>query len=157
MTLTPVDILHVQFKTSLRGYGRKQVDEFVRSVAESLEGALREKCDMQRRIESLLEEVARIHKIETTMSEALTLAQKTSDEVRASAHKQAEMILQEAEQSRVRLTVETQTEAEKRRAEIALLEAMRDRFEAELRATLTSYLELLDKHRPADEIRTEVA
>lgn len=158
MALTPVDILHTQFKTSLRGYNRQQVDEFVRSVRESLEEALRERIELERRTEMLQEEVDRIRKIESAMTDALTLAQKSADEFRTNAHRHAEMIVQEAEQSRVRMVVEAQREADRLRAEIALLESARDRFEAEFRGMLSSHLEWLEKRKPAEtEAQAEVA
>ena len=145
MAMTPIDILHTQFKAALRGYNKHHVDEFVRSVREALEQALSERSELQRRVEALEEELERIRKIESTMSNALTLAQKSADDVRTNAHRQAEMILREAEQSRVRMMVEAQQEAERLRVDIAQLEATRDRFAAEFRAMLSAYREILEK------------
>jgi len=145
MALTPVDITHTRFKTALRGYNKHHVDEFVRSVREALEQALSERSELQRKVEALQEELDRIRKIESTMSNALTLAQKSADDLRTNAHRQAEMIVQEAEQARVRMTVEAQRELEGLRMEVGQLEAVRDRFAAEFRAMLSAYRELLDK------------
>ena len=156
MSITPIDILHTQFKTTLRGYSKGQVDEFVRSAGEALEGALREKCELLRKIDQLQEDVDRVRKIESTMTEALTLAQKSADEVRAAAHKQAEAILQEAELARVRMSVDAQKEAEKYRADVELLQATKARFESEFRAMLDVYHDWLDK-RGSDIVRSEVA
>lgn len=157
MSLTPVDILHTQFKTALRGYNKGHVDEFVRSVTDALETALKEKCELQRKVETLQEEVDRVRKIESTMTEALTLAQRSADEHKANAHRQAEMILSEAEQARVRLTVEAQREAERYRADAALVQATRDRFETEFRAMLASYAEWLDRRKSTEQVSAEVA
>jgi len=153
MALTPVDILHTQFKTSIRGYSKQQVDEFVRAAREALEGVLAEKTALQRRLEAIEEDVARVRKIESTLSNALTMAQRSADELKANAHQQAEMILREAEQARVRMTVDAQQETEKLRTEAALLESARDRFEAEFRALLGGYSEWLDKRSAAAELR----
>ena len=157
MALTPVDILHTEFKTAIRGYNKNQVDEFLRSAGEALEMALRGKAELQRRIDSLQEEVDQVREIKSALTEALVVAQKSADDLRSTAHRQAELILQEAEQSRIRLTADVQTEAEKRRAEIALLQATRDRFETEFRAMLSSYSEWLDRRRPEELSRSEVA
>ncbi len=157
MALTPVDIMHTQFKTSLKGYNRAEVEGFVRSVTEALEEGLRERIELEKRIESLQEEIGRYRKIESTMTQALTLAQKAADEAKANAHRQAEMIVAEAEQARVKMTVETQKEAEKCRCEISLLESARDRFEAEFRAMLSSHAEWLDKRKAGEEYQSEVA
>jgi cell division initiation protein len=145
MALTPVDITHMRFKTALRGYSRQQVDAFVQSVKESLEQALTEKAELQRKLEIAQSELERIKKIESTMSSALTLAQKTADEIRANARRQAEIIIQEAEQTRVRMTIDAQREIERLRAEIGRLEAVRDRLAAELSSTLEAFKDLLEK------------
>lgn len=157
MAITPVEILHTQFKTSLKGYNKVQVDAFVRSVTDALEDALKEKNELQRRIQTLQSEVDRIKKIESAMSDALTLAQKSADEVKAAAHQQAELIVKEAEQARVRMTIDSQGEAERCRAEIALLQGARDRFESEFKVMLRTYLEWLDQRRTAEDVRSEVA
>ena len=157
MALTPVDILHTEFKTAIRGYNKNQVDGFLDAVGESLESALRDRADLQRRTEALEEEVDQVRQIKTALTDALTVAQKSADELRATAHKQVEAILQEAELSRVKLMADVQSEAEKYRAEIALLEATRDRFETEFRAMLSSYSEWLERRAPEKMSRSEVA
>jgi|YNPBryantNP2012_1023418.scaffolds.fasta_scaffold34422_1 cell division initiation protein len=157
MAITPVDIRHTQFRTSLKGYNREQVDEFVRNVAQALEETLTAKSELQRRVELLQEEIDRVKDIESTLTSALTLAQKTAEEVRTNAHREAEMILREAEQSRVRMIVEAQNEAERLRSELALLQSTRDRFVADFRAMLGGYIEWLDALKSCEETRAEVA
>ncbi|MGQ9456403.1 MAG: DivIVA domain-containing protein [Armatimonadota bacterium] len=145
MSLTAVDIIHTRFKTALCGYSKRQVDAFVNSVRESLEQATAEKANLQRRLEAALEELERFRKIEATMSSALTLAQRAADDVRANARRQAEMILQEAEQSRVRMMIDAQREVERLNVEIGKLEALRDRLAAELLSTLEAFRDLLQR------------
>ncbi len=157
MALTPVDMLHTEFKTRLRGYNKNQVDEFVRTAAESLEVALKDRAELQRKLDALQEEVDQVRQIKATLTEALTVAQKSADDLRAGAHQQAEAIIKEAEVARVQLMAETQAEAEKYRTEISLLQATRDRFEAEFRALLSSYNQWLDKRVPEKPARSEVA
>jgi cell division initiation protein len=156
MVLTPVDILHTQFKGAVRGYNKHQVDEFVRSVRESMEELIRDKTELQRKVDTIEDELERIRKIESAMSTALTVAQQSADELKSNAHLQAEMILKEAEQGRVQMMVEAQKEIEKLRGEMALLESTRDRFESEFRTTLMGYLDWLNKRRrdiePPDEV-----
>ncbi|MCE5200043.1 MAG: DivIVA domain-containing protein [Armatimonadota bacterium] len=157
MALTPVDIMHTEFNAAFKGYNRPQVDAFVQSVRQALEDVLKEKSDLLRKIDALQDEVDRVRKIESAMSEALTVAQKSAEEVRLNAHRQAELIVQEAEQSRVKTVAEAQQEAGKYRADIALLQATRDRFEAEFKGMLSSYMEWLQKHSSEEEARSEVA
>ncbi|MCE5315110.1 MAG: DivIVA domain-containing protein [Armatimonadota bacterium] len=145
MPITPIDILHTEFKPAFRGYDKAQVDEFARAVREALEQALGEKSELARQVESLQDEVDRVRRIETAMTDALTMAQKSADEAKANAHKQAELILKEAENSRITMMVETQKEVEKNRVDAELIQATRDRFETEFRGMLKAYLEWLDR------------
>lgn len=157
MALTPVDILHTEFKTAFRGYNKNQVDEFVRTAAESLEAVLKDRAELQRKVDALQEEVDQVRQIKATLTDALTVAQKSADDLRVGAHQQAEAIVKEAEIARVQLMTRNQAEAEKYRAEILLLEAARDRFEAEFRALLSGYNQWLDKREPEKSARCEVA
>lgn len=157
MTLTPVDILHTQFETAMRGYNKGQVEEFMSSVREALEEALKESNELKHKLESLQYEVERVRNIESTLSDTLVYAQKSADEIKAASHKQAEAILQEVEQARVQIMMDAQKQAEKCHNEITQLEATRDRFESEFKATLNGYLDWLDKRKHCDDIRAEVA
>lgn len=157
MSLTPLDILHTEFKPAFRGYNTSQVDEFVEAAGHALETALKEKADLARRLELLEEEIDEVRKMKSTLADALAIAQRNADEVRANAHKQAELIITEAEQARVKLVSDAQAEAERLRAEIALLQAQRDRFEAEFRAMLAGYTEWLDRRSGGELVRSEVA
>jgi len=157
MALTPVDILHTEFKSAFRGYNKDQVDEFADSVSEALESALRDKADLARRVDSMQEEIDQVREMKTTLADALAVAQRNVDELRANAHKQAELIVAEAEQARVKMTADVQVEAEKLRAEIALLRAQRDRFETEFRAMLSGYSEWLDRRGRDELVHSEVA
>jgi cell division initiation protein len=157
MALTPVDIQHIEFKTAIRGYSKSQVDDVMRQMAEALDEAVRDRRELQRRVEGMEDEVGRVKRMEAAISDALTLAQKTAEETRANAHKQAELILAEAEQSRVKMTVEAQKETERYRADIELLQATKERFEIEFRSLLEVYSEWLDRRGPGEVLHSEVA
>ncbi len=157
MAVTPVDIAHRKFKTAISGYNKSQVDEFVKQVQETLEEMIQDRAELNRKVTLLQDELDRMKKIETAMTEALTLAQKSADELRANAHRQAEMILSEAEQARVRMMVESQRAVEKLRAEVQILDDARLRIESELRATLKAHLEWLDNRKCPEETKAEVA
>ncbi|MFQ3548657.1 MAG: DivIVA domain-containing protein [Armatimonadota bacterium] len=148
MSLTPIDIRHTHFRTSFRGYNKSDVDEFINSVTNSLEDILAENNQLKKQISIMQDEIDRIRQIESTMTEALTLAQKTATELKETAYKQAENILKEAESSRIKLQVDSQKQVESLRAEIKMLEDTKNRFEAEFRAVLTTYLDWLNKTQP---------
>lgn len=157
MILTPVDVHHTKFKTAFKGYDRKQVDEFVKRVVESLEQLIVDKNQLQRKADVLQDDLERIRKVETAMTSALTLAQQSADEIKANAHKQAEIIISEAEKGKLQVMLDAQKQIDKLRTEIAMLEGTRDRFESEFRAVLGGYLEWLDKRKHNEDTEAEVA
>lgn len=145
MDLTPIDILHVQFKRGLRGYNPTQVDEFIHDVAAKMEELVREKADLREHVDRLSGEVNRCRDIETTMHSALVLAQKTADEVKANAHREADVILREAQQKSARHSSDAHDELAALKSQIASLREDRDRFEADFRALVRSCSEWLDR------------
>ena len=150
--LTPIDILHVQFKRSMRGYSTGQVDEFLHNAASTLETIARERADLRDQVERLTSEVNRCREIETTMHNALVLAQKTADELKANAHREADVILREAEQRTALQTADAHAELARLKAQITSLREDRDRFENEFRSLIRSCSEWLDRQsaKPAE-------
>ncbi len=149
MQLTPIDIHHTTFKTSFRGYRKSEVDAFLRAALDTVETLVKEKVEIERKAEAAQQEADRLRSVETTMSSALVLAQQGADDIRANAHKEAKLILTEAEQERVRMTIESHRDLEKCKAEIGLLKEERARFESEFRRMLLDYVDWIDSHKPS--------
>ncbi len=100
MSVTPLDILHKDFRRSLRGYRERDVQEFLRQMAEALEQALTTSAELREKTQSLERRLLHYEKIEETMQNALVLAQKSAEDTRRGSQKQAEVILADAEQKR---------------------------------------------------------
>ena len=146
MELTPVDMMHVQFRRAVRGYSVSEVDDFVRRAASAMESCAQESADLKETVEQLTAEVRRVREIETTMTNALALAQKTADEVKANAHREAEVALREADQMVAQRLADGKEEMASLKAQIESFKEQRDRFESELRSLIRSYSEWLDTH-----------
>ena len=103
MPLTPVDIHNKEFSRSFRGYDEDEVDQFLDLIVEDFERLYKENLELKERV-SLLKEQADYYKsMEATLRDTLVTAQKTAEEVEASAHKNAELIIKEAEQEAQKL------------------------------------------------------
>ena len=155
MALTPVDIVHTEFRSALKGYKKSQVDEFVKNVMDTLEQSIKEKQELQRSFDTLKSEHDKIKRIESTLAETLVVAQRAADEIKANAHKTAELIIAEAEQAKSRISIEAQIEIERNRSEIAILQSSRKRFQSDFQLLLTSYLNQQPFHQEIinDEIK----
>jgi DivIVA domain-containing protein len=130
--LTPVDILNTRFPRRMSGYAISDVDEFVRRVASDMETVLAECASLRERITAQERELAQYRALETTMRDALVMAQKAADETRAAAHAQAAAQMTEAN---ARLSEVN--------AQIERLHQERRRLVRDLQARLTSQMEWL--------------
>jgi len=95
--VTPLDIRKQEFKKTLRGYETLGVEEFQMRVADALERANRERSVLEERLAALTEQLRVFREREKAMNEALVAAQQLRQETRASAEREAQAIIREAE------------------------------------------------------------
>ncbi|MGI6604542.1 MAG: DivIVA domain-containing protein [bacterium] len=143
--LTPLDIQKKEFHRRLRGYSETEVDEFLDQVLEDYELLYRQNANLKEEVSRLRSEVERYTNLEETLKNTLLVAQKTADENRANAVREAELIVQEAK-AQARAEVErgkrtlAELEAERRRLEEKLSE-----YKAQAKSLLLSAVALLEK------------
>ncbi len=143
--LTPLDIHNKEFAKSFRGYSEDEVDEFLDLVVAEFERLIRLNDELSANISGLESRVDHYKGLEETLKNAIVLAQKTSDEIKEAAMREADAVKRKAE-----------TEAERIRSEAAgaLRKACEDaqsqrnrlsRFKVELRSFLQSTLDMVDE------------
>ena len=96
-TLTPLDIRKQEFRKSLRGYDTLGVDDFRSRVADALERAIRDRQVLEERLAALTEQLRVFRERERAMNEALVAAQQLRQDTRASAEREGQAIVREAE------------------------------------------------------------
>jgi DivIVA domain-containing protein len=94
--LTPVDIRAQQFHRSLRGYDPASVEEFRQQIASEVERLLRERAQMEERLQSLREQLKTFREREKALNEALVAAQQLRADTEQSARREADLVLREA-------------------------------------------------------------
>ncbi len=132
--LTTVDIVHHRFRHKLSGYAPQEVDDFLRDVASAMEAAMTECAGLRDRLNSAERELAHYRGLETAMHEALIMAQRSADEIRASARASADSQMQDAH---ARVSEMNQ--------KLDSLRSERRRIICDLRATLNAQVTWLDK------------
>jgi len=143
--LTIVDIQHKEFKKSLQGYDRNEVNEFLDEIIEALEDEAQARAALEGEIGDLRERLSHFKAMEESLQSTLLLAQRTADEVKAAAHKEADLIKQEA-----RLVAEREISALSDRIDESRREAQRhgdtaEKAKSELRSLLMTHLSLLER------------
>jgi cell division initiation protein len=143
--ITIVDIQHKAFKKKLNGYDPADVDQYLDELIETLEDEAHQRAALEAEISDLRERISHFKAMEESLHNTLLLAQRTADEVKASAHKEADLIKAEA-----RMSVEKEIASLGDRASEARREHQRavetaDQAKNELRSLLTTHLALLDR------------
>jgi cell division initiation protein len=143
--ITIVDIQHKTFKKKLQGYDPADVDQFLDEVIETLEDEGSQRGALEAEISDLKERISHFKAMEESLQNTLLLAQRTADEVKASAHKEADLIRVEA-----RVSIEKEISTYGDRANEARREYQRsvettEKARSELRSLLMTHLALLDR------------
>jgi cell division initiation protein len=143
--ITIVDIQHKQFKKKLNGYDPADVDQYLDEIIETLEDEASKRSALEAEISDLRERISHFKAMEESLHNTLLLAQRTADEVKASAHKEADLIRHEARISMEReIATYGDRASEARRDQQRAIETA-EKAKSELRSLLMTHLSLLDK------------
>jgi len=133
MTITPVELRHLEIKRGFLGYRRQSVDELLEEIEHSFEETWRERADFADRIEQLQSELARHRELEGLLRTTLVSAERSSHEQKAQAKKEADLVVEEAHAEARAISRAAAAERERLLAEArkvrALLEAALDAVE----------------------------
>lgn len=145
MPLTPAEIIHWQFRRSLFGYSVKDVKEFVQKVSETVAELMEENRSLKEERERLLERLQTYQAIEQQLQNALIVAEKTADEIKKQAQREAELIIAHAHRESEEMKANAHRQVQAAMEEVERIKNLRTRLETELRHLLLSYLELLER------------
>lgn len=144
MELTPLDIRNQTFSTKrFGGINPEEVKAFLETAAQAFEQISRMRTDLVERLKIAEERVNYYKQIEKTIQDAVMTMQRSVDEVKRSADKEAELIIAEAKARAVREVENTKRQAEEMRSEIEQLKQLRANYFIRTRALIRSQEELL--------------
>ena len=144
MALTSLDIRKMTFPRKMRGYDPEEVDSFLFLTSEELASVRgdvdhleRENLEMRRR----LEEAARRQQ---ELQEALLHAQKLSKSITDHAHREAEVLVREAQVTADNIVTQAIEQANRVETRISELRARRRELQLKFRNTLDMFHGLLE-------------
>jgi cell division initiation protein len=143
--ITVVDIQHKTFKRALQGYERTEVDQFLDEVIETLEDEASARAALEAEIADLKERISHFKAMEESLQSTLLLAQRTADEVKAAAHKEADLIKQEARLQSEREIGSLGDKVDESRREHQRMLDIAEKAKSEIRSLLLSHLALIDR------------
>jgi cell division initiation protein len=96
MALTPVEIRHVKLKRAPFGYGRGPTDRLLEEIVQSFEEVWSERADLQDQLERMESDIARYRDLETLLRKTLVSAERSAQELKDQARREADILLTEA-------------------------------------------------------------
>ena len=137
--LTPLEITKKTFSTVLAGgYRRKEVDDFIKLVKSDYEDLYKNVIDLRDELNRANLELERYRCTSDQLQKALTLAQKTADEIKLAAERQADLNIMQANIKAEHIINQTEDK-------LMTLNKMYKQFSSEFYAYLETFIKLLSK------------
>lgn len=146
MALSPAELRHERPGRRLFGYRPGDVDQLIDDASIAYETVWRERADLDDRVHELEQELSRHRETEEAMRGALVSAERAADEKRAQSHRDAELIVREAEARARDILHGAYAERERVRQETQALRNEEAEFRVSLRSLLGATLQGLRDH-----------
>ncbi|MGH7255766.1 MAG: DivIVA domain-containing protein [Nitrospirales bacterium] len=144
MKITPLDIQQMEFKVRLRGYDRVQVDQFLEELADTVEALTRENSALRDKLISTEQHLAQLKKAEATLTNTLVATQALADDLKQAAHRDAELIMKEAELKASEMLREARVEMVAAKRELNDLKKQRLLAIERIRSTLRTFERMIE-------------
>lgn len=149
-----------KFNRTLRGYDPEEVNAFVDQVIGQVEkmvsegklkdAKIKELKSLEAENVRLKEKIAQYERMEGTLNKAILMAQKTSDQIKTNAHRESEIILEDAKRNASRIVNEALLRAEKTEMEANMLKRNINIFKRRLRSIIEQQLEMVNDIEKVD-------
>lgn len=146
---------------TFKNYTPEQIDQFLDQIIKQVERMIEDNKSKNREIalkdkkieelskmvantSHLQEKLAQYERMEATLNRAVVMAQRTSDQIKSTAHRESEIIIEDAKRNASRIVNESLLKAEKTEMEAEMLKRNITIFKRKLRNIIETQLELVD-------------
>jgi cell division initiation protein len=144
MNVSPLDLRQQRFRKAFRGFDPVEVASFLAAVADDYEQALRETDRLKQDLMRMEVALSEHREHERNLQSTLMTAQKLSDEIKATAERDALRIVREAEGRSELVLEKTQARLEDIQREIDGLKLKRKDVEVSIEANISTLRNTLD-------------
>ena len=148
MNITPLDIRKQEFRTKFRGFDPDEVRTFLDQVATALEEANAAVASLEERNREAESRLGHYRLIEQNLQDAAVTVQKSLDETKRLAEKEAELIVREAHTRAEKEAESLKDRVTQLQQDIATLEMQRANFLVRLKAVVRSQGDLIEAMEP---------
>lgn len=150
MALTPVEIRHIHLRKRLRRYRAATVDRLLAEIADDFEEVWRQRADLSDRVEQLESDLQRHKELENLLRTTLVSAERSSQELKDQARREADNIVAEAHSEARAVTRRAAAERERLDSELRRMKGL-------LRSALDAVEEAgADQREPVGEATGEI-
>jgi cell division initiation protein len=146
MAISPAELRHQRPARRLLGYRCAEVDQIMLDATQAFETVWSDRADLEDRVHELEVRLNEVTDTEQALRDALVTAQRAADEMRASASRDADNTVREAETRAREIVHKAYAERETVRREVEGLRSEEQRFRARLRSLLGTTLQTVRDH-----------
>lgn len=144
MPLSPIDVQKQKFAVKMRGYDQVEVENFLGLLAEELSQRIAEIDRLARDNQALADRVAMAEGRERQLHDSLLRGKVVSDEMISTSHREAQLLIKEAEITADKLITQAMERAQEIEGRIAELRHRRKELQIKLRGTLELFAQILE-------------
>ena len=144
-----------KFNRTLRGYDPDEVNAFLDQVIARVEvmvsdiskkdAEIKELKAKLSEVSPMMEKLEQYERMEDTLNRAILMAQKTSDQLKVSAHRESDIMLEDAKNNASRIVNEALMRAEKIENDAITLKRNVNIFKRRLKGIVESQLEVIEE------------
>lgn len=149
-----------KFNRALRGYDPEEVNAFLDQVITQVEKMIAEGKEKDKKIYELQhleqenihlkEKLEQYERMESTLNKAIIMAQKTSEQIKVSAIKESETLIEDAKTNASRIVNEALLRAEKTEMEATMLRRNINVFKRRLKDIIQSQMDAINDIEKVD-------
>lgn len=144
MTITPIDIQQHRFKSRPMGYEKAGVDRLLEQVADELERYHRQVQELKEELSRNRAALSEMRQREEMLKKTLLMAQQMTEDIKANALKEAEILIAEAGMQAEKIVQEAENQRSRLIGEIREIKQQKVNFESSLRGLIDGHLRILD-------------
>ena len=144
-----------KFNRTLRGYDPEEVNNFLDQIIARVELMVKDMKEKDNTINELTQELEKTkdmserlqqyERMEDTLNRAIIMAQKTSDQLKIAAHRESEIMIDDAKKNASRIVNEALLRAEKIENDAITLKRNVNIFKRRLKDIIETQLEVIDE------------
>lgn len=142
--LAPIELQGKVFRSGGLGYDKKEVDQYFREVARDYETLYSENIDLKDKVNALNDAIQQYKAIEKTLQRALVLAEKTAEDTKAAAIKEARNIEQEARTRSQIILADAKNELDRMHSQTLHLLQLFEKYKAQFKSLASAQIEMLE-------------